>query len=112
MMNQHRVTALVAPTLGPAWTTDVIIGDHYVGGGASSLPAVSGYPHVTVPMGLVHGLPVGLSFIGEAWSEARLLSFAFAYEGRANARVPPTYARSVEDAEPLAAALRQATPPR
>jgi amidase len=112
LMSQHRVDALVAPTLGPAWTTDVVIGDHYVGGGASSLPAVSGYPHVTVPMGLVHGLPVGLSFIGEAWSEAKLLSFAFAYESRASARTPPTYARSIEDAEPIAGALRQAAASR
>lgn len=107
MLREHRVEALVAPTLGPAWTTDVVNGDHYIGGGASSLPAIAGYPHVTVPMGLVQGLPVGLSFIGEAWSEAKLLSFAFAYETQAQARIPPTFARSVDDAEPIAAALRQ-----
>jgi amidase len=107
MLREHRVEALVAPTLGPAWTTDVVNGDHYIGGGASSLPAISGYPHVTVSMGLVQGLPVGLSFIGEAWSEAELLSFAFAYETQAQARIPPTYARSVDDTEPIAAALRQ-----
>jgi len=112
LMQNNRVDALVAPTQGATWVTDVVNGDRFVGGGASTLPAVSGYPHVTVPMGLVDGLPVGLSFIGEAWSEAKLLSFAYAYEQRANARVVPTYARSVEDIEPLAAALRQNPPPR
>jgi amidase len=59
----------------------------------------------------VGGLPVGLSFLGEAWSEAKLLSFAYAYESRANARTPPTYARSVEDLEPMASALRQPSAP-
>ncbi|GAM98706.1 N-carbamoylputrescine amidase [alpha proteobacterium U9-1i] len=107
LLRTHRVDALIAPTLGPAWTIDVINGDHFVGGGSSGLPAVSGYPHVTVPMGLVGGLPVGLSFIAEAWSEAKLLSFAYAYEQRASARVAPTYARSVEDLEAISAALRQ-----
>jgi amidase len=111
LMRDNRVDALVAPTLGPAWTTDIVNGDHFVGGGSTSLPAVSGYPHVTVPMGLVSGLPVGLSFLGEAWSEAKLLSFAYAYESRANARTPPTYARSVEDLEPMASALRQPPAP-
>jgi amidase len=110
LMANNRVDALVAPTLGPAWTTDIVNGDHFVGGGSTSLPAISGYPHVTVPMGLVSGLPVGISFIGERWSEAKLLSFAFAFESRANARMPPTYARSIEDLEPIAAALRQPAP--
>ncbi|WP_228445680.1 amidase [Terricaulis silvestris] len=112
LMQNNRVDALVAPTQGAAWVTDIVNGDHFVGGGASSLPAVSGYPHVTVPMGMVNGLPVGLSFLGEAWSEAKLLSFAYAYEQRANARVAPTYVRSVEDLEPLAGALRQQAPSR
>jgi amidase len=89
MLQSNRVDALIAPTTGPAWTSDVVNGDHYVGGGASMLPAVSGYPHVTVPMGLVHGLPVGLSFIGGAWTEAQLLSYAYAYEQSAQPRTPP-----------------------
>jgi amidase len=83
--------AIVAPTTGPAWTTDAVNGDHYAGS-ASSLPAVAGYPHVTVPMGLARGLPVGLSFIGPAWSEARLIGLAYAYEQASLARRPPTYA--------------------
>lgn len=106
MMRTHRVDALVAPTLGPAWTTDIINGDHFVGGGASQLPAVSGYPHITVPMGQVGGLPVGLSLFAEAWSEAKLLAFAYAYEQRANARTPPLYLATISTEEPFAAALR------
>src|SRR5262245_61946219 len=89
MLRDHGVDALIAPTMGPAWATDVLNGDHLVGGSASTLPAVAGYPHVTVPMGEVGGLPVGLSFIGTAWSDARLLAFAYAYEQSAHARRPP-----------------------
>ncbi len=112
LLRDNNVDALIAPTLGPAWTTDIVNGDHFIAAQmpASSLPAISGYPHVTVPMGLVDGLPVGLSFAGAAWSDATLLSFAFAYESRANARVPPTYARSVEDIAPMANALEQLAP--
>jgi amidase len=80
--------ALIAPTLSPAWVTDLVNGDHALGG-ATTLPAVAGYPHVTVPMGQVSGLPVGLSFIGGAFSDARLLSFAFAYEQRTRLRRAP-----------------------
>jgi amidase len=91
LFTEHRLDAIVAPTTGPAWTTDAINGDHYAGS-ASGLPAVAGYPHVTVPMGLVGGLPVGLSFIGPAWTESRLIGLAYAYEQMAQARTPPTYA--------------------
>lgn len=76
----HDLDVLVGPTMGPAWPTDPVLGDHFVGGGASTAPAVAGYPHVTVPMGAVAGLPVGLSLIGAPWSEARLLGYAFAFE--------------------------------
>ena len=88
-MREHRVDALVAPTTGPAWVSDPVLGDHYVGGGASTLPAIAGYPHVSVPMGFVAGLPVGLSLIGARWSEATLLSLAYAFERQASARRPP-----------------------
>ena len=108
MLQSHRLDALIAPTTGPAWTSDVVNGDHYVGGGASRLPAVAGYPHVTVPMGLVDGLPVGLSFIGGAWTEARLLSYAYAYEQRAQARRPPTYIATLNANAPFVDALRPA----
>lgn len=104
LMKQHKLDALVAPTGGPAWTIDVVTGDHFLGA-ASTLPAVAGYPHVTVPMGEVSGLPVGLSFIGGAWSEAKLIALAYAYEQRTKARKPPRYLRSVEDLDEVRAAL-------
>ncbi|MDZ7591991.1 MAG: amidase [Rubrivivax sp.] len=95
LLATHRVQALVAPTSGPAWRVDFVNGDHWVGGSAGTWPAVAGYPHVTVPMGQVHGLPVGLSIIGPAWSDARLLAFAHAFEQQARARVKPTYRETV-----------------
>ncbi len=88
---EHRLDALVAPSTGPARPIDLVSGDAG-GGGSSSLAAIAGYPHVTVPMGYVHGLPVGLSFVGRAWSEAALLRFAFAYEQASRARHAPTFA--------------------
>ena len=91
----NRLDAIVAPTTGPAWRTDVVDGDHDEGS-AATLPAVAGYPHLTVPMGQVRGLPIGLSFIGRAWSEAELLSLGYAYEQRTHLRAAPTYRASVE----------------
>ena len=79
MLADHRLDALVAPTTGPAWTIDTIDGDHS-SGQTSTLPAVAGYPHLSLPMGLVSGLPVGLSIIGPAWSDARVLSYGYAFE--------------------------------
>ena len=80
MLKDNDVVALVAPTMAPAWLIDPVLRDRYVGGGAGALAAVSGYPHLTVPMGDVQGLPVGLSFIGPAWSDGRLLSLGYAFE--------------------------------
>ena len=91
LMAAGSLDALIAPTLSPAWMTDLVNGDHVLGG-STTLPAVAGYPHVTVPMGQVKGLPVGLSFIGPAWSDAKLLGFAFAYEQRTRLRRPPPLA--------------------
>ena len=88
---KDHLDALVAPTVGPAWTTDLLNGDHVVGGGVTTPPAVAGYPHITVPMGAVHGLPVGLSFVGPAWSEGRLVSYAYAFEQATHARQPPQF---------------------
>ena len=88
LMALHRLDALVAPTGGPAWTIDLVTGDHFLG--ASSQPAaVSGYPNITVPMGFVHGLPVGISFFGRAWSEPTLIALAYGYEQATKHRRPP-----------------------
>jgi amidase len=91
---EHRLDALVAPTGGPAWLTDHINGDHY-GGSFSSPAAVAGYPHITVPAGYARGLPVGLSFVGTAWSEPALIGMAYAYEQATLHRRAPTFPRSV-----------------
>jgi amidase len=88
VMTTHRLDAIVAPTGGPPWTIDLVNGDHFLG--ASSTPAaVSGYPSVTVPAGYVFGLPVGMSFIGRAWSEGTLIRLAYAFEQGTKLRRPP-----------------------
>jgi amidase len=79
LIDENQLDALIAPTNGSAWTIDLINGDHYKGG-SSSLAAIAGYPSITVPAGFVHDLPIGLSFIGKAWSEEKLIGLAYAYE--------------------------------
>jgi amidase len=79
LLRQHKLDALVAPTMPPAWKIDAVNGDQLAGGGmAGTLAAVAGYPHLPVPMGMVKGLPVGLSFVGPKWSDGLLLSLGFA----------------------------------
>lgn len=95
VLNEHRLDALVAPSGGPAWLTDFIRGDN-AGGGFTTPAAVAGYPHITVPAGFVQGLPVGISFVGTAWSDARLIGLAFAYEQASKRRRAPRFARSVK----------------
>ncbi len=90
IMRKHRLDALIAPTGGPAWPTDWINGDHF-SGGYSSASAVAGYPHITVPAGFVFGLPVGISFFGKAWSEPKLIKYAYAFEQATKARRPPKF---------------------
>ena len=88
VMTRLRLDAIVAPTGSPAWMIDVVNGDHFLG--ASSSPAaVSGYPSITVPAGFAYGLPVGVSFIGRAWSERTLIRLAYAYEQATRHRKPP-----------------------
>ncbi len=95
LLSEHKVAALISPAQNPAAVIDLVNGDAGLAAGDSSLPAIAGYPYITVPMGEVQGLPVGLSFIGPKWSEARLLGYAYAYEHAAHAFRAPTCAPDV-----------------
>ncbi len=97
MLREANATILVEPTYGMPWLSDTIYGDQFSGPSASDLPAISGYPHLTVPMGLVKGLPVGLSLIGPKYSEAKLLAAGYAYEQAAKARVAPGYKSTLRE---------------
>jgi len=89
LLAEHNVSFLIAPTVGPAWATDLVNGDNYDGSiGAGSLAAIAGYPHLSVPMGAVHGLPVGLSIMGAKWSDAQVLRAGAAYERARTATLP------------------------
>ena len=95
VLRKHRLTAIVAPTGGPAWVTDLLNGDHFTGG-SSSLPAVAGYPAMTVPAGFVSGLPVGITFMGAARSEWSLIKLAYAFERTTNLRRKPEFLPTAE----------------
>jgi amidase len=88
VMAKHHLDALVAPTGGAPWLIDLITGDHYTGG-SSTAAAVAGTPAITVPAAFEHGLPLGITFMGKAWSEARLVEFAYAFEQATHARRSP-----------------------
>ena len=89
LLAEHDVSFLIAPTVGPAWPIDLIGGDHYDGSiGAGSLAAIAGYPHLTVPMGHVEGLPVGLSIMGARWSDHAVLKAGAAYERARTVELP------------------------
>ncbi len=90
LMKTHNLDALVSPTAQPAFMIDPINGDHF-SGSSTSLAAVAGCPHLTVPMGFVNGLPVGLSFYGRAWSEGKLIALGYAFEQATKVRKPPMY---------------------
>jgi amidase len=90
MMNVNKLDALMGPTGSPAWKTDLILGDHFVGG-SSSLAAISGYPAITVPIGFIENLPVDVTFFGRAWSEPVLIEIAYAYEQGTKHRKAPKF---------------------
>lgn len=95
-LQTHRLDALILPSGGPAWLIDLVNGDS-IGWDmeSTSMPAVAGYPHITVPAGYIFGLPVGLSFIGAAWQEAKLIRLAYAFEQAARVRRPPQFLETV-----------------
>jgi amidase len=95
VMAKHQLDALVAPTSGPACMTDLVNGDHWLGG-SSSPAAIAGYPSITLPAGAIFGLPVGLSFFGRAWSEPTLLKIAYAFEQATKFRQPPKFLPTID----------------
>jgi amidase len=94
-MKKDKLDALLAPSRVPAWLTDLINGDRS-SNSCTTLPAVAGYPHITVPVGYVHGLPVGISFFGSAWSEPKLISLAYAFEQLTKFRRAPKFLRTAD----------------
>jgi amidase len=110
LLKQYHLVALVGPTAGPAWKIDGVSGDSFSDGGAGSLAAVAGYPHLTVPMGLIKGLPVGLSFMGPKWSEQLLLNLGYAYEQARGPFPTPKFYRSIEEQEPEVAPYMEPAP--
>src|SRR5262249_37767669 len=90
VMSKYKLDAILAPANGPAWTTDHLNGDHFVGG-SSTAAAIAGYPNITVPCGYIDGLPIGISFFGRAWSEPVLIKIAVAYEQTTKHRSAPKF---------------------
>ncbi len=106
LLKLHNVVAMVGPTMPPAWKIDAVNGDQISGSGGGSLAAVAGYPHLTVPMGLVRGMPVGLSFIGPKWSDALILSLGYAYEQARGPFPTPKFYRSIEESPEIGPYLK------
>jgi amidase len=96
MLSTQKLDVIVAQTNGPAWVSTLGKGDTFSGPSASQLPAIAGFPHLTVPMGLSGGLPVGLSFIGGKWHDHKVLKAGYAYEQLSKERATPTYKLSLD----------------
>ena len=90
VMGEHELEAIVAPSGGPAWMTDLVNGDHH-SGGSSRAAAAAGYPSITVPAGFIHGLPVGISFFAGAFQEPVLIKLAYAFEQASQIRRQPEF---------------------
>jgi amidase len=97
LFDRERLDAVIAPTVQPAWVTDYVLGDHFVGAGYDAA-AVAGTPSLTLPVGAVRGLPVGMTFMGRAYSEGSLLGFAYALEQATRARTPPAFQATIAPA--------------
>ena len=97
VMTEHKLDAMIAPTGGPAWVTDLVNGDHFTGG-YSTPSAVAGYPNINVPVGMAYGLPVGMSIFGRAWSEPRLIGIAYSFEQATKHRRAPQFLPTLGDA--------------
>ena len=95
LMYEHELDAVAAPTRSVAWKTDHIVGDRLSGGSSAGTAAIAGYPDISVPMGFVSGLPVGVSFFGRAWSEPTLIGIAYAFEQATQHRTPPTFVETL-----------------
>jgi amidase len=102
LLKQNQLDAIVAPTSGPACCIDLVAGDYGTGRSFSGPAAIAGYPHITVPMGLVFDLPVGLSFVGTAYTEPHLIGMAYAYEQASKKRVPPAMVNAANPGRPTA----------
>lgn len=102
LLRTHNVALLVAPSGGPAWSIDLVNGDHFTGPSMTDLPAIAGYPHLTVPMGAIEGLPIGLSFIGTRWDDARVLAAGHDFElATRDWRPVPSWRARLDAAAPL-----------
>jgi amidase len=106
LLAKDHLDALVSPTVSPAWRIDSVNGDNTPADGFGGIAAIAGYPHLTVPMGLVGGLPVGLSFIGPAWSDARLLALGYAFEHARGALPKPSLLATVPSDDPASPLLQ------
>jgi amidase len=110
LLKVHKLDALIGPSVSAAWPIDAVHGDQYPGGGGGYLAAMAGYPHLTVPMGQVKGLPVGLSFIGPKWSDALILSLGYAYEQGRGPLSGPRFLPAIEEAPEIAPLLEPVRP--
>lgn len=98
VMAENKLDAISGPTYGPSWCIDVVNGDSFSGYGLSTPAAISGYPHITVPLGTVQGLPIGMSFFGGAYSDPKLIGISYAYEQASHNRVAPDFIKSTNPA--------------